>query len=67
MMKGMVATGPGLGFLPVSFFSYDEDCHYKWRSENPSREGPSNDAISSAFNQISKSPFTRRIEEGKLP
>ena len=47
-------------------FSYDEDHHYKWRSKSPSRKGLGNDAMSRAFNQISKSPFTLRIEGGKI-
>ena len=45
-------------------FSYDEDRHYKW-SKSPSCKGLDNDAISRALNQISKSPFTCRIEGGK--
>ena len=53
--------------LPSNSFSYDEDCHYKWRSKSPSRKGVGNNAMSRALNQISKSPFTHRIEGGKLP
>ena len=52
---------------PSESFSYDEDHHYKCRSKSPSPKGLGNDAISRAFNQISKSPFTRRIEGGKFP
>ena len=52
---------------PNESFSYDEDCHYNCRNKSPSRKGLSNDAMSRALNQISKSPFTRRIEGGKLP
>ena len=48
-------------------FSYDEDHHYKRRSKSPSCKGLGNDAVNKALNQISKSPFTRRIERGKLP
>ena len=48
-------------------FLYDKDCHYGQRSKSPSCEGLGNDAISRALNQISKSPFMRRIEGGKLP
>ena len=47
-------------------FSYDEDYHYKRRSKSPSRKGLGNDAMSRALKQISKSPFTSRIEGGKL-
>ena len=48
-------------------FSCDEDYHHKRRNKSPSRKGLGNNAISRALNQISKSPFTRRIEGGKLP
>ena len=48
-------------------FSCDEDYHHKRRNKSPSRKGLENNAISRALNQISKSPFTRRIEGGKLP
>ena len=47
-------------------FLYDEDCHYKYRTKSPSRKGLGSDAMSRALNQISKSPFTSRIEGGKL-
>ena len=52
---------------PSESFLYDEDHHYKRRSKSPPRKGLGNDAMSRAFNQISKSSFTRRIEGGKLP
>ena len=48
-------------------FSYDEDHHHKCKSKNSSFRGLGNDAISKALNQISKSPFTHRIEGGRLP
>ena len=47
---------------PNESFSYDKDHHYKRKSKSPSRKGLGNDAMSRAFNQISKSLFTRRIE-----
>ena len=52
---------------PSESFSYFENRHSKRRSKSPSREGLSNDAMSRALNQISKSLFTRRIEGRKLP
>ena len=52
---------------PSESFSYDEDRHYKRRSKSLPHKGLGNDAMSRALNQISKSPFTRRIERGKLP
>ena len=50
---------------PSEPFLCNEDCHYKRRIKSPSHEGLGNDAISRALNQISKSPFIRRIEKGK--
>ena len=41
-------------------FSRDKDHCHRCRSKSSSRKGLGNDAI--ALNQISKSPFTRRIE-----
>ena len=52
---------------PSESFSYEEDYHHQRRNRNTSSKGIGNDAMSRALNQISKSPFTRRIEEGKLP
>jgi len=52
---------------PSESFLCDEDHHYKRRSKSPSRKGTGNDAMSRALNQISKSPFTCKIDGGKLP
>ena len=52
---------------PSESFLYYEDRHYKQRSKSLSHKGPGNDAMSRALSQIFKSPFTRRIEGGKLP
>ena len=52
---------------PNEPFSYDEDHHYERRSKSFPHKGLGNDAMSRALNQIFKSPFTRRIERGKLP
>ena len=48
-------------------FSYDEDYHREHRNQGLSSKGLGNDAMSKALNQISKSHFTRRIKEGRLP
>ena len=48
-------------------FSYDEDYHHECRNRNSSSKGLGNDAMSRALNQISRSPFTRKIEGGRLP
>ena len=47
-------------------FSYDEEHHHKRRNKNPPRKGLENDAMSKALNQISKSPFMRKIEGEEL-
>ena len=52
---------------PSESFSCDEDHHYERRSKRLPHKGLGNDAISRALDQISKSPFTCRIEGGKLP
>ena len=52
---------------PSESFSYDEDVHHERRSRNLSSKGLGNDTMSRALDQISKSPFTRRIERGRLP
>ena len=48
-------------------FSYEEEHHHKRRNKSPPRKGLGNDTMSKALNQISKSPFTRKIEGAKLP
>ena len=53
--------------LPSESFSYDEDYHHEHKSKSSSLRGLGNDAMSRALNQICKSPFTRKIEGGKLP
>ena len=51
---------------PWKSFSYDEDYHHERKNSSSSSQGLGNDAMSRALNQISKSPFTRRIEGGRL-
>ena len=48
-------------------FSYNEEHHHKRRNKSPPRKGLGNDTMRKALNQISKSPFTRKIEGAKLP
>ena len=48
-------------------FSYDRDYHHERRDRKPPSVGLGNDVVSKALNQISRSPFTRWIEEGRLP
>ena len=48
-------------------FSYDEDYLHEHRNKSSPSKSLGNNTMSRALKQISKSPFTRRIEEGKLP
>ena len=52
---------------PSEFYSYKKECHYRQRSKSPTYKGLGNDAMSRALLQISKSPFTRRIDRANLP
>ena len=52
---------------PSESFSYEEEYYRKRRSRSPSRRGVGNDAISKALNQISRLPFTCKIEDARLP
>ena len=52
---------------PSESFLYDEDYYRSRRNNNSSSRGLVNDAMNKALNQVSKSPFTRCIEEGKFP
>ena len=51
---------------PSEPFSCDEDHYYRRRRESLPHKGLGNDAIGRALNQVSKSPFTCRVEGGKL-
>ena len=51
---------------PSESFSYDEDYHHEHRNRKSSLRGLGNDTMSKALNQISRSPFMRRIKEGRL-
>ena len=52
---------------PSKSFPYEEEHHHKCRHKSPPRKGVGNDAIGKALDQISRLPFTRRIERAKLP
>ena len=52
---------------PSKSVSYHEEHHHKCRYKSTPRRGLGNDAMSKALNQISKSPFTRKIEGAILP
>ena len=51
---------------PSESFSYDKEYRHEHGNRNSSSKGLGNDALSRALKQISRSPFTRRIEEGRL-
>ena len=53
--------------LPSETFSYEEEHHHKRKHKSLPHRGLGNDAMSKVLNQISKSPFTRKIERAKLP
>ena len=52
---------------PSETFSYEDKHHYRRKHKGPSSRGLGNDAMSKALDQISKLPFTRRIEGARLP
>ena len=52
---------------PSESYSYREECHHKQRSKSPTYKGLENDTMNRALRQISKSPFTRRIDRANLP
>ena len=59
-------TSPSESFTSLSHLSYGERQHHK-RSRIPPQRNIGNDALGKALLQISRSPFTRRIEQAKLP
>ena len=52
---------------PSETFSYEDEHHHRRKHEGPSSRGLGNDAMSKALDQISKSPFTHKIEKARLP
>ena len=52
---------------PSESFSYDEERHHRRKCRSPSCKGVGIDIMKKALSQISKSPFTRGIENAKLP
>ena len=47
-------------------FSYEDDHHHRQKHKGQSSRGLGNDAMSKTLDQISKSPFTRKIEGARL-
>ena len=52
---------------PSETFSYEDEHHHKRKHKGPSSRGLGNNAMSKALDQISKSPFTCKIEGARLP
>ncbi|XP_065617837.1 uncharacterized protein LOC136062570 [Quercus suber] len=48
-------------------YTYEEESHSKGQRRSPPHGDVGNDAMSRALNQISRLPFTCRIEEARLP
>ena len=52
---------------PSESFSYKEEQYHKQRSKSSTHRSLGNDVMSRALCQISKSPFTQKINKAKLP
>ena len=52
---------------PSETFSHEEERHQKRKRRSPSPRGMGHDTMSRALDQLSRSPFTRRIEGATLP
>ena len=52
---------------PNESFSYEEEHLHKRKRRSPSGRGVETNVMKKALSQISKSPFTQRIEKEKLP
>ena len=52
---------------PSESFSCNEKPHYRRKYSSPPCKGVGNDVMNKALSQVSKSPFTRKIERAKLP
>ena len=63
-MRKIVVIDVGQGLLLVNL---EEEHHRERICKGPTHRGLENDAMSKALNQISKSPFTHRIEGATLP
>ena len=54
--------------LPSETFSGDEEYSgHRRKNESPTHKGLGNKAMNEALNQVTESPFTRRIEGASLP
>ena len=53
--------------LPSETFSYKEEHSRRHKRKSPPSRGLGNNAMNKALSQVSKSPFTRNIEDAILP
>ena len=53
--------------LPSETFSYDDEYRHRCRYKSPPRKGLGNNVMNKALSQVSKSLFTRNIEDASLP
>ena len=65
--KMMTTIGKGPGPPPSETFSNVGERHQSRERRSPSPRGLGHDAMSKALDQLSRSPFTRRIEGAALP
>ena len=65
--KTMMTIGKGQGPPPSETFSHMEEHYQKCEPRSLSPRGLRHDAMSEALDQLSKSPFTHRIEAAALP
>ena len=52
---------------PSETFTYDEEYHRQCKHKSLPSRGVENTAMNKALSQVSKSPFTRNIEDANLP
>ena len=52
---------------PSETFSYEDEHHHRRKRKDPSGNSLGNDVMSKVLDQISNSPFTRKIEGAWLP
>ena len=52
---------------PSETFFYEEEHHHRRRYKSLPCKGLGNDAMNKALSQVSRSPFTRNIEDARLP
>jgi len=52
---------------PSETFSFEEENHHRRKYKSPPRRGLGNNAMNKALSQVSKSLFTRNIEDASFP